>query len=166
LPSIGRLNTMGRWNCSTWIQAIACAPGAQREGSTLADLVLPGATTVVSSRSQFPITCAVLDLGGTIYLLQNDAAKQQTSFRVSFLPGNIAFGSDDRLYVAVNSCGGYLHTGPRISRFTTRPRGVKLARSLGIEWASEGRFKFLATGKRFWLTLTAKERPSKVLRIL
>jgi len=51
--------------------------------------------------------------GGTVYTFENDSTKRPIIFRVSFLPGNIAFGSDDHLYVAVNSCGGYFaHWAP------------------------------------------------------
>jgi len=45
--------------------------------------------------------------GGTIYVYDLTAEKPAKTFRVNLLPSTIAFGTDDSLYVASNTCGGY-----------------------------------------------------------
>jgi WD40 repeat protein len=45
--------------------------------------------------------------GGTVYLFDPALEKPVSSFRVSFLPGTLAFGTGDRLYVVSSTCGGY-----------------------------------------------------------
>jgi WD40 repeat protein len=44
---------------------------------------------------------------GTIYIFDPDSMAPANHFRVGFLPGSLAFGSDDKLYVASMTCGGY-----------------------------------------------------------
>lgn len=44
---------------------------------------------------------------GTVRVFDIDSPKEPIIFSVSFIPGNIAFGPGDRLYVAMNNCGGY-----------------------------------------------------------
>jgi len=45
--------------------------------------------------------------GGEIYVFDLDSTESANRFRVSFLPGSLAFGSNDKLYVASMTCGGY-----------------------------------------------------------
>jgi hypothetical protein len=45
--------------------------------------------------------------GGTIYVFDPNAAKPVKLFRVHYLPGSLAFGTDEKLYVASMTCGGY-----------------------------------------------------------
>jgi len=45
--------------------------------------------------------------GGTIFVFDPDSTEPSNRFRVGFLPGSLAFGSDDKLYVASMTCGGY-----------------------------------------------------------
>ena len=45
--------------------------------------------------------------GGAIYVFDPDSTAPANRFRVGFLPGSLAFGSDDKLYVASMTCGGY-----------------------------------------------------------
>lgn len=44
---------------------------------------------------------------GTIYILAPDSAEPVNRFGVRFPPGSLAFGSDDKLYVASMASGGY-----------------------------------------------------------
>jgi len=46
--------------------------------------------------------------GGTIYTFDVASAEAAKSFRVPLLTAHIAFGTGNRLYVASNTCGGYL----------------------------------------------------------
>ena len=46
--------------------------------------------------------------GGTIYILDSTLNQNLETFRVNLLPASIAFGSGTSLYVASNTCGGYL----------------------------------------------------------
>lgn len=45
--------------------------------------------------------------GGTVYVFDLTSEKPVSEFRVRLLPGDIAFGSGNRLYVASDTCGGY-----------------------------------------------------------
>lgn len=45
--------------------------------------------------------------GGTVYVFDPNSAEPVNRFRVSFLPGSVAFGSNDNLYVTSMMCGGY-----------------------------------------------------------
>ena len=44
---------------------------------------------------------------GTIYVFGLNSDEPVNRFRVGFLPGSLAFGSNDKLYVASMMCGGY-----------------------------------------------------------
>ena len=46
--------------------------------------------------------------GGTIYIFDPTSNRDSKTFRVPLLPASIAFGSGNNLYVASNTCGGYL----------------------------------------------------------
>jgi WD40 repeat protein len=45
--------------------------------------------------------------GGTIYLFDPASENAVSTFHVPYLPGSLAFGTDDKLYVVSNTCGGY-----------------------------------------------------------
>jgi WD40 repeat protein len=46
-------------------------------------------------------------LAGTIYVFDRDSETPVNRFRVGFLPGSLAFGGDDNLYVSSAMSGGY-----------------------------------------------------------
>lgn len=62
-----------------------------------------GALIAVTAPDNGPCT----RFGGTIYVFDPDSEKPINRFRLGFLPGSVAFGNDDRLYVASMTCGGY-----------------------------------------------------------
>jgi len=74
---------------------------------------------------------------GTIYVFDPDSTEPVNRFRVGFLPGSLAFGSDDKLYVASMTCGGYfahwttdlpifdVKTGKRVGKIPARKVGIR-----------------------------------------
>jgi WD40 repeat protein len=73
---------------------------------------------------------------GTIYVFDPNSAEPVNRFRVGFLPGSLAFGSNDKLYVASMMCGGYFaHRTtdlPILDAKTGRQVGNIPARKVGI----------------------------------
>jgi WD40 repeat protein len=56
--------------------------------------------------------------GGTIYIYELGSEKPVSEFRVPLLPGDIAFGMANNLYVATDTCGGYFaHWTPGLPIF-------------------------------------------------
>lgn len=59
--------------------------------------------------------------GGTIYVFDPSSEEHVSHFGMGFLPGSIAFGSNDKLYVASMTCGGYFaHRTTDLSIFDAR----------------------------------------------
>jgi hypothetical protein len=75
--------------------------------------------------------------GGTIYVFDPNSAKPVNRFRVHYLPGSLAFGSDEKLYVASMTCGGYFahwttdlpvfeaRSGRQIGKIPARQVGIR-----------------------------------------
>ena len=74
---------------------------------------------------------------GRIYVFHPGPTKPVNRFRVGFIPGGLAFGSDDRLYVASMTCGGYFahwttnlaiydaETGKQVGKISARKVGIR-----------------------------------------
>jgi hypothetical protein len=102
--------------------------------------------------------------GGTIYLFDPALEELAGRFRVSFLPGDLVFGTGNNLYIATSTCGGYFAnwapdlriydstTGRQVGRIPGNKLGIR--RSIAI---SEDKKRLLAHADREMTTFEGFE---------